>query len=1518
MNQEIQHTLSSAQTLIWLSQLYTAELPCYNIGFSALLMGKTEQVRLNAAINYVISQSDALRISINEVGASAQQQFHQEFTFTLPEVDFSQFSDAKERARDYVKNQFNCPFAIYDEALWRMEWVKFSETEGYWFICCHHLVADGFALSLILRAVSQTYSWLGTQQNLTALNLNLFPYQNFIGKDQSYLSSNHFNKDRLFWQKRFTSVPEPLFTQMRNTYDGKPFGQRMWKIPRHIYQKVSDFSAEIGCSTTQFFMVILAVYYSRLNDGREELVIGMPVYNRRGHEQKNTIGMFCSMIPVHVDLAQANSFEETLIILAAELKRIYRHQRFPMSELKRLLPSGATSKLNLYDILISVEDYAISSTLFEGLTSVVTPIHNDFVSQPLTITVRSIEQDSDVLFEVHFDLNFFSETQIEADLKRIENLTLQAIDQPEMNIGNMSLISLNEQVTLLETFNDSADLSLIEHTWLTLFTKQVQQSPSAIVAEFENEKMSYAELDKYSTEFAQALLAQKSSSKVAQQAIIAVLATRSIQLLIMMVGVLKSGSAYLPLDPDHPESRWLDVLKEAEPDYVIVDSQLTEQLCRLKRRWIEEKIFTSEYLINYKPSRALSLPTPALSDLAYIIYTSGSTGKPKGVMIEHCGMINNILSKINPLGLSAKDVIAQTASQCFDISVWQFLTAPVIGAKMRIFSNEIIRDPESLLCQLATYEISIWEAVPSMLQAALLVPHPLSKLRWVLPTGEALVPSLVQLWFVQYPDIPLMNAYGPAECSDDVAFEPIHHLVDKVYIGRPVANARLHLVDDKLNLLPIGVVGEIAVSGPVVGRGYLNRNDLTDAVFKSNPFCQTKGDERLYLTGDLARRDQDGRIEYVGRKDYQVKIRGFRIELGEIEQALLNQEQVAEAVVTTKSSGQSEKYLVAYVVLSTHIASEHAGPVLSSVITDKLKQNLSEILPDYMLPKGIILLDKLPLSANGKIDRKALPEPIFSHFTTQYLAPETEIEKYLCDICQQILGIEQVGINDNFLQLGGHSLMAVQVISRLRQAFKIDIPLNVLFNTPVLADVAAKVSLHGAGQFNEIKRFERTTPPGLSSTQLRLWYIEQIDKQASLAYHMLGGLRIYGDLNQTALLAALDTILDRHDILRTRFSVIDGTPKQIIDTVSSFKLQVHDISEASSKQYQEIYEQEMTTPFDLSVGPLMRGRLLLGSQEYVLLVTMHHIISDGWSMEILIQELSALYTSYNQSKANPLPPLLLQYADFSQWQEDALQEEHLQEQALYWLKNLTGAPEVVTLPTDRPRPKVQDYSGASLDVVIDADLTHRLKVLSRTHGVTIYMTLLAAWSAVVNRLSSQNVVVIGSPNANRNRPELESIIGFFANTQAMRIDFSDDLGISELLAQVKKTASAAQEHQDIPFEQVVKTLNPTRTKEYNPLFQLMFTWQSVPEGNLLLDDLHAERIVFSHKQAKFELTLDLREENEQIVGSLSYATALFDAKTVQRFLGYLKVMLAGMTRNDVQKVSQMSLLRVSTRTTIII
>ncbi|WP_099289584.1 non-ribosomal peptide synthetase [Erwinia amylovora] len=1074
-----------------------------------------------------------------------------------------------------------------------------------------------------------------------------------------------------------------------------------------------------------------------------------------------------------------------------------------------------------------------------------------------------------------YNASFLSTEEAERLTPRLQTLLGAAArtENADMPAAALPLLTAADR-QLLESWHAPASANPPAQYLTQMFEAQAEQSATAVALVSGEQQLTYAGLNQRANQLAHCLLARG----VSPQDRIAFCLQRGVDMVIAMLGILKAGAAYVALDPAYPGERLHYMLQDAAPICLLTDA--------LGRQTMDTSAVATlaldEALLRDYPASNPELSHPALTpqSLAYIIYTSGSTGQPKGVMISHENMVNFLCWSQSAFSQAEMMRTYSATSLNFDLSVYECFAPLIRGAAVHIGENA--------LALAANSDITLLNTVPSAAQALLnnrQFPEALASLNLA---GEALSASLIKRIFAETNIQQLCNLYGPSETT---TYSTWHRYTRdgaiSETIGRPIANTRIYLLDEARQQVPPGSVGEIWIGGAGVARGYLNRAELTAERFLDDPFSPLPG-ARMYRTGDLARYQNDGSLIYLGRNDDQVKIRGFRIEPGEIAARLSEHPDVREAAVTAQQRPGAEPRLVAYVVpLRTDNAPAAAA----------LRTFLAGRLPDYMLPAAWLTLDALPLTPNGKLDRRALPVPDDDAFArADFEAPQGDTEQLLANLWSELLGVSRIGRRDDFFALGGHSLLAVRLSGRLRQLHHGALTVQQIFTHPLLAEMAAAVSAAPRDALPAFIRADRDRPLPLSFAQQRLWFLWQLEEDPA-TYNMPAAVTLHGNLDAGALHLALGDLFARHEAWRMTFSEQDGQPfARLLPPDAAPPLVHHDLRDHANHQaqLQRLCAEEAHQPFSLSRGPLVRARLVrLPDDRCCLLVTQHHIVSDGWSVGVMWRELSACYNARRAGSTAVLPPLPLQFPDYAAWQRRFLTPERLSQQADYWYQQLHGAPDLLPLPTDRPRPPQQSYLGAAAPVDFGAEFSAALRRFSRRHGVTPYMTVLAAWSVVLGRLAGCDDLVIGTPVAGRDRAELEPMVGFLVNTLALRIRPQHDTSVADLLARVRQQVLDGQANQELPFEQVVERLNPPRQLAHAPLFQVLLAWQTAP-AQPELDGLQVSPAPDAYARIKFDLELSLVDDAHGIHGALRYATALFDAATAQRHAGYLLNVLQAM------------------------
>ena len=927
-------------------------------------------------------------------------------------------------------------------------------------------------------------------------------------------------------------------------------------------------------------------------------------------------------------------------------------------------------------------------------------------------------------------------------------------------------------------------------------------------------------------------------------------------------------------------------------------------------------------------AHAASQPAAALpamtgpEDVAYVIHTSGSTGKPKGIVVAHRSAVNLIDCLNRTFAVGPDDRGLFVTSLAFDLSVYDIFGVLAAGGTVHVATGEELADPDRLVGLLRTGGITLWNSAPAALVRLAPVfpaqPEEESRLRLVFLAGDWIPVTLPDRIRQAFPRAQVVNFGGTTETtvfSNGYPIGAVDPSWASIPYGRPLANNTYYALDADLSPVPIGVPGDLYIGGDGVSLGYIGRPDLTAAAFLPDPFEDRPG-MRLYRTGDRGRYGADGNLEFLGRLDEQVKVRGYRIELGEIEVALSRLAGVREAVVLAREHEPGDNRLVAYVVPA-------AGASPESLATGELRDALRRSLPEYMLPSAFVLLESLPVTANGKLDRQALPAPEWGS-AGELSAAQTPVEEALAAIWSQVLGVPRVGREDSFFALGGHSLLATQMVSRVRVAFGVEMPLRTLFERPRLADLAAAVEeLRAAGgpslsSFASSAAGTELAAFPLSFAQERLWFLDQLEPGGS-SYNIPQAVRLTGRLDAAALAGSLSEIVRRHESLRTTFErTAAGSPGQVIHPAAPVALPAVDLtalpSERAAERARALAAEEARRPFDLVRGPLVRALLLrLGADEHFLLIDVHHIVSDGWSTGILLRELGVLYRAFVAGEPSPLPELPLQYANFASWQRQWLSGAELERQLGYWRERLAGAPGVLDLPADRPRPAVQSLRGASRSFVLPAPLAASLQALAQREGVTLFMVLLAALDALLSRLSGQTDLVVGSPVANRNQVGIEELVGFFVNTLVLRADLGGDPSFRTLLGRVRETTLGAYAHQDLPFEKLVEELAPERTLAHAPLFQVMLSLQNTPMTALELPGLVLAPLAGESGAAKFDLSFTFEEAGGSLAGHLEYSSDLFDGATAARWIDHLEQLLTRVATDPEVSLSGIGLLAAAAR-----
>lgn len=1465
--------LSLAQQRLWLlSRMSKEAAAAYVIAGDLTLRGTLDVAALQQALDTLMQRHEVLRTVLIDADGQPMQCV----LSTLDRFPLT-FLDANEVP------PLRTTFDLNEGPLVQGRLVHVSAQCHVLQLAFHHLIMDGWSVGLFLRELNTLYSAAISSEAVTLPALSI-SFGDYAFWQREYLSGDALTDQQQYWVKQLAHVPDCLTLPTdyprpdMQQFDGDHVH---FTFDEKLIIPLEALGQRHGCT---LFMVLLAswsVLMSRLA-GQTDIVTGSPIAGRTQQVLEPLLGMFVNTLALRVSLDDAPDTATLLAQVRATTLAAQQHADLPFERVvEAIAPARHTAHSPLFQTLLALHNMPAPTLTLPGLDAEVTP--SPLTAAHFDLSLELSPCGKALSGVLHYATSLFERDTVTRWLGYWQMLLEGMVARPECPVSALPLMSVAEQQYML-TWPNRTQIELPPTPSLhALFESQAASRPDAIAVASEEGRYTYGALNQAANRLAHWLIEQG----VVPDSRVAVVVERGPRVIVALLAVLKAGGAYVPFDPAYPQARLQYMLDDCAPQAIITAKQvqpLLEVNGGLPVAIIDEAVVPWANHSPYNPdAQALGL---SIHHLAYVIYTSGSTGQPKGVMVEHRQVINLVHWHNRTFGLSAGQNASCVAGLGFDAAAWEIWPPLAMGAQLRMPAPDEARDPERLLAW--------WQSQP--LDVAFL-PTPIAELafargmthdtlRILLVGGDRLSrPAPAEAHFT------LVNNYGPTENTVVATSGPITHNDPTLPIGQPIANTCVYLLDEHHQPVPSGVVGELYIGGAQVARGYLHRPELTAERFLADPFAEDAG-ARMYRTGDLARWRDDGTLDYLGRNDFQIKIRGFRIELGEIEAALLACQGVVEAVVVAHVQEGTTR-LVAYVTL---VDGAECTP-------DGLRYALTEQLPDYMVPAAYVTLETLPLTANGKVDRRALPLPNEAAFSLRrYEAPQGPLEDVLAGLWQTLLGVERVGRQDDFFALGGHSLLAVQLISRIRDELHYDLPLSVLFAHPRLSEMAASLPQTAPVALPPILPVSSSNEAPLSLAQQRLWFLSQMDDGAKAAYVISGGLLLEGPLDSDALQYALDSIALRQAALRTHIEPRPTGPVQVVSAMpDGFPLERVHVTDAVTLA-------PFRPPFDLTKGPLACGQLVrFSADRHWLRLALHHVIADGWSVSVLIKELSAFYNAYVMGCPDTLPPLVVHYVDYAAWQQCHLMGENLLQQQRYWVEQLRGAPERLPLPTDYPRPARQCYDGGHVPFSVDTDLLCRLKQLSQQHGCTLFMTLMAGWAVLMSRLSGQRDIVIGTPVAARHHREIEPLIGMFVNTLALRVDLSDAPTTTMLLAQLKDTALAAQQHADVPFEQVVEAVAPQRSLAHSPLFQVMLALHNLPTATPSLKGLHVSPLANDIVTSQFDLNLELQEEGGQLNGTLFYAAALFEHATIERWAAYWVQILSGMVTEPQRAVATLPL-----------
>jgi amino acid adenylation domain-containing protein len=1501
--------LSFAQQRLWFLDQLGLGREAYNVPVAVRLTGHLERAALEFALREIVGRHESLRTSFAAASTGPVQVFAERVACPVPLIDLCGLGEEAREAEvvRLAAEEARTPFDLSESPLMRARLVRLGEREHVLLVTLHHIVSDGWSLGVLTRELTVLYDAYasGVPAPLPPLPLQ---YADYAAWQRHRLSGARFEEQLEYWSKQLGGelplLGLPLDFPRPPILKGR--GETLhFRLPERLCTRLRELSRREGVT---LYMTLLAAFKTLLHryTGQEDIVVGTPVANRARPEAEGLIGCFVNTVVLRTDLSGDPTFRELLARARAVTLEAHANQEVPFEMLvERLRPERDLSHAPFFEVMFVLQNAPPPVLGLPGVEAHRLHVDNDTAKFDLTLAMFEGEDGFEGALE--FSTELFRRATAERMVAHFTELLEGAAADPELRASKLPLLPAAERRRLLaELASEGPQLSAREGTMHEMFEAQVGRSPDAVALVCGARRLTYRELD----ERAERLARRLRSLGVGPETVVAVLLERNVELIVALLGVLKAGGAYLPLDHTYPTERLRLMFEDSGASVLLTQGNLRD---RLSGRHAKVVYLDSEEAQAVGPEGAGAHAVKASPDsLAYLIYTSGSTGRPKGVAIEHRSAVVMLRWARETFADDELEGVLASTSVCFDLSVFEIFAPLCWGGKVLLVDNAL-----SLPEMAAAGEVTLVNTVPSAMTELLRLDGVPPAVKTVNLAGEPLPNALAQRVYEQAGARRVLNLYGP---SEDTTYSTIARIVkgsaEAVNIGRPINNTSAYILDRHGRLAPQGVVGELYLGGAGLARGYLGRPGLTAEKFVPDKFSGEPG-ARLYRTGDLARWLPSGELEFLGRADHQVKVRGFRIELKEIEELMLQHPAVQEAVVVAREA-EGDKLLVCYAV----------PRAASAPSTSELRKHLKERLPEYMIPSRFVLLDEFPLTRNGKVDRKALPAPGDTAVETDasYVAPRTEVERALAQIWEQLLDRRPVGVTENFFELGGHSLVATRVVARVREKYGVELPLRSIFEAPVIADLAALVErelaaaglgAEGASATGPVTQ-RLPAPPllpaprdgelPLSFAQQRLWFLDLL-APGNPVYNVLGGMRVRGTLDVLTLERAFGEVVRRHESLRTTFTTVDGRAVQVVAPPEAVMLPVADLGwlpdGEREKRVRELAGEELRRPFDLTRGPLLRVSLLrLSEEENVVLVAMHHIISDGWSIRTLIEEVAALYVAFREGVPSPLEELPVQYADYARWQRDWLQGGALEAQLSYWRRRLAGNPPAVQLPGDRPEPAGRVSAGAKYERRIDPELHEALRALSRREGATLYMTMLAAFKSLLHHYTKQEDVVVGTAVAGRDRVEVERLIGIFINMVVIRCDLSGNPSFRELLARVRESVLGAFAHGDIPFEKLVEELQPQRALTRSPIFQVAFGLQDAPRQTLELGGLRLEYLNFDAEFARYDLTLWMLEGGDGLTASWTYSTDVFDAQTVEAVHARFEALLRAVAADPERTLSE--------------
>ena len=1486
------YAVSAGQRRLWTLSQFDGGSVVYNMPMHTILKGSYDIECFQKAITATIDRHEILRTTFKMDENGEVRQYVQAtaaVNFKLSYTDFRNTVDKEAAVARYIAEDSFVAFDLEKGPLFRVSLLQTEDDTYVFYYNMHHIISDGWSMNVLSKDVFTFYDAF-VNDTVPALAPLTIQYKDYANWQALQINSAASTNDKAYWMENLSGelpildLPSEKRRPSVKTNRGRSL--RTY-ISAEITEMLQRFTRENNSTTFISLLSTINILFHKYTSDTD-IIIGSPVAGRDHADLDDQIGFYVNTLALRNTVNAEENFRSIYKRVKEGTLESFNHQMYPFDSLiENLNIKRDAGRSSVFDVLLVLQNTTTNEQTAEipaSKTDTIVDLGETVSKFDIELYFR--EAGGQLIFDIAYNTEVYEYHMIEGLMRHYKRILEGVLAQPEIPVGQLTYITQEEEKEVRYDFNATATNYPTDITIVDLIEAQVAQNPEGIALAYEGEEMTFAALNAKANQVAHYL----QSINVTTETIVGLCMERSFEMVIGMLGIMKSGGAYAPIDPHYPTERIDFIIQDTKATVVLANTN-SLAITHLPEGITALNLDELDTVLANQPETNPEVVIP-VSNAAYVIYTSGSTGNPKGVVNEQKGLVNRLLWAKEYYNLTNEDVLIQKTTFCFDVSVWEFFLPLLSGCKLVIPRPEGHKDGDYLRALIAEHKVTMIHFVPSMLSAFLLdiEVSKCASLKNVVCSGEALKVNQVEDFQKVLPNVTLSNLYGPTEASIDVTswIVPFNATdLKRVTIGTPVANTQIYILDGQMNIQPKGVIGELYIGGIQVAREYINLPETNAYRFVENPF----GEGKLYRTGDNAKWLQDGTIEYLGREDSQVKIRGYRIELGELDTVINSCPFIHQGVVVAREDAYGVNELVAYIVLK------------ENKTKDDVIAYLKEHIPGYMIPGIMVQLDQMPLTSNGKVNRKALPDPVFNR-EYEYVAPTTQTEESLVTIWQDLLNAEQVGVTDNFFELGGHSLLAVRLISAIKNTMNVAITITNVFNNPTISNLASFIETQDANSaLSLVTKQDLPTDIPLSYAQERLWFVDKL--KGSEHYHMPVLLNLKGDLKVAYLSQALKTIVERHETLRTVFVEKEGVAYQNVQSADRWELNVV----SATENYQDLITDEVKKPFDLSKDYMLRATVVkLSDTEHVLVLVRHHIATDGWSESIIVKEFKELYASYATGREADLPVLSFQYADYSVWQRSELSDAVLAEKLEYWENKLSGVAPSALL-SDYPRPAVQSNRGDHISFKLDSDRSEALRAYAKEQGVTLFMLLSSVYKVLLYRHSGQSDICIGTTVANRPQQELESMIGFFVNALALRSDLSGNPSFNTLLKSVKQTTLEAYNHIAVPFEKVVDRVEKTRDKSRSSLFQVLFVLNNNPESRVAeFSDITIESMAMNYDIAKYDLTIFAEDSTDGISFTFNYCTDLFSAETVAGLRAHYENLLTSVLGSGTTSIGELAML----------